>query len=207
MKTVGNRNTNPQSQRATQRVFISRDPHKHQVSEQEALKVCLSKPVQTCLCVLSKVKQEAAPELCCIQTILRYQRQTHAHTGVCLALRVCVYVSGWNDCVQIKTFLLAQLWEITFTVPQPRAEPSPDHQRSEHALPRSQHFFCLSLSLSFYHSHVSHNCTILFQNLVNQFRLRHYFVLPWWLICNVLHRQELTFILIYKKGFHNEYAY
>lgn len=64
------------------------------VSEQEALKLPLSKPAQTCLCVSTQVKQEAAQEPCCIQTIPCYHRQTHAHTGVCLALRLSVYVSG-----------------------------------------------------------------------------------------------------------------
>lgn len=142
------------------------------VSEQEALKVPSSKPAQTCLCVLNKVKQEAAPEPCSIQTIAPYQRQTHVHIGVCLALRLCVHVWGWNDCVQIKTFLLAQRWEITFTLPQPPAEPSPDHQRPEHALPRSQHCFpshfhypsCLSLSNWLY---TSCNYIIKFKNLVS----------------------------------------
>lgn len=39
------------------------------VPEQEALKLPLSKPAQTCLCVSTQVKQKAAQELCCIQTI------------------------------------------------------------------------------------------------------------------------------------------
>lgn len=89
-------------------------------------------------------------------------------TGVCSAMRLCVYVSGLNNCVQIKTFPLTQLWEITLTLPQPRAEPSPDHQRSEHALPRSQHFFVSHYPSLVCHSDVSHNRTILFQNLVSE---------------------------------------
>lgn len=161
--------------RVTQRVFISGDPHKHRLEclcLSRRLWKCPSKPAQTCLCVLNKVKQEAAPEPCSIQTIAPYQRQTHVHIGVCLALRLCVHVWGWNDCVQIKTFLLAQRWEITFTLPQPPAEPSPDHQRPEHALPRSQHCFpsrfhypsCLSLSNCFY---TSCNYIIKVKNLVS----------------------------------------